>query len=202
MDFEAGRGITAIIGANGSGKSTLLKSITGHCNIFGGSIYLDSKNITGMKPYKMLGLGISYMPQVNNVFAGLTVLENMKVNDTGEEAFELFPVLRQYLTKKAMQLSGGERQMLAMAMTLSTNPKVILFDEPTAALSPKNAKLVHEKIMEIRVTRNICIIMVEQNAKEALALSDNAYLFAGGQIEYSGDPQKLLLNLDTYLGIK
>ncbi len=202
MDFEAGSGITAIIGANGSGKSTLLKSITGHCNIFGGEILLNSKNITRTKPHKMLGLGVSYMPQVSNVFAGLTVLENMKVNDTGEEAFELFPVLRRYLNKKAAQLSGGERQMLAMAMTLSTNPKVILFDEPTAALSPKNAKLVHEKIADIRASRDICIIMVEQNAKEALALSDNAYLFAGGRVEYSGDPQKLLLNLDTYLGIK
>jgi branched-chain amino acid transport system ATP-binding protein len=202
INFTAKNEITAILGANGSGKSTLLKSIIGLCDIKSGNILFNKKNITNLRPHQISKLGISYMPQINNVFGDLTILENLKINDATDTAFEIFPILQQYSDKKAKHLSGGERQMLAMAITLTGSPQVILFDEPTAALSPQNARLVHDKIIEIQQRLNLCIILVEQNAKMALDMCDTVYLFSSGKIKYHGDPQKLRLDLDAYLGVR
>lgn len=210
VDFTAGDELTVIVGSNGSGKSTLLKSVFGLCNIYSGSISLDGQDITNIPTHKITDLGISYMPQINNVFSDLTITENLILGDIHKKPnlkylFNFFPILESYQNKKAKNLSGGERQLLAMAMALAKNPKVILFDEPTANLSPKNSIIVLEKIKEIQAELKNCVIMVEQNVKHALNLCDQCYLFSSGNIIYNGNPQDLLNDKDLaqkYLGVK
>lgn len=204
--------ITVIVGPNGSGKSTLLKTIFGLTSIYSGKVIFKNINITSKKPHEIAKLGVAYLPQLENVFLNLTVKENILLatyiheGETMdiEEALSLFPQLRALFERKASTLSGGERQMLAMTMALLRKPSLMLLDEPTANMAPKIAKLIFEKIVELKENYNIPVILVEQNAKKALEIGDKAYLLVAGRKIFEGLPQELLEKPDltkVYLGI-
>ena len=204
--------ITVIVGPNGSGKSTLLRTIFGLTSIYSGEVIFKNINITSKKPHEIAKLGIAYLPQLENVFLNLTVKENILLatyiheGETMdiEEAIGLFPQLRALFERKASTLSGGERQMLAMTMALLRKPSLMLLDEPTANMAPKIAKLIFEKIIELKENYNIPVILVEQNAKKALEIGDKAYLLVAGRKIFEGLPQELLEKPDltkVYLGI-
>ena len=215
VDFEAKENeITIIVGPNGSGKSTLLKSIFGLCDVYSGEITYENKTIIGLAPHEIARKKIAYLPQINNVFANLTIKENLTMasytlDSTTQskrlpEIFETFPILKKYEKSKANILSGGERQMLAMAMALIRQPKVMLFDEPTASLSPKLSDEVLSKIKQIRDDYGITVILVEQNVKRALKMGDYAYLLANGKGVFKGKSEELLVHPELgklYLGI-
>jgi len=215
VDFEAKeKEITVVVGPNGSGKSTLLKSIFGLCAIYSGKIIFQGTAITGLSPHGVARKKIAYLPQVNNVFSNLTIRENLAMasytldSKTASlripEMFETFPVLKKFEKSKTDTLSGGERQMLAMSMALIRQPKVMLFDEPTASLSPKLADQVLSKIKQMRDDFGITIILVEQNVKRALKLGDYVYLLANGKGIFKGKPEELLSHPELgklYLGI-
>ena len=215
VDFEAReKEITVLVGPNGSGKSTLLKSIFGLCAIYSGRIQYYGKTITGLAPHKVARKKIAYLPQVNNVFSNLTIRENLAMasytldaktmSERMPEIFETFPILKKYEKTKADTLSGGERQMLAMGMALIRQPKVMLFDEPTASLSPKLADEVLSKIKQMRDDFEITVILVEQNVKRTLKIGDYVYLLANGKGVFKGKPNELLAHPELgklYLGI-
>lgn len=215
VDFEAAGGsTTVVVGPNGSGKSTLLKSIFGLCTIYSGSIRYAGSEITGMAPHEVARGGIAYLPQVNNVFANLGIVENLRMasytldSATFRErlpgVLETFPVLAEHGERKASTLSGGQRQMLAMAMALIRRPRVMLFDEPTASLSPKLADEVLAKIRELRDGFGMTVVLVEQNVRRALGIGDRVYVLANGRNVFDGGPDELLSHPDLtklYLGL-
>ena len=203
--------IVSVIGPNGAGKSTLLKTIFGILKPTNGKIRLKDEDITGLKPDKVAKKGISYVPQVDNVFPSLTIQENLEMgafirdDDYSQrlnEIYELFPVLGDRRKQKAGQLSGGQRQMVAMGRALMVDPQILLLDEPSAGLSPKLDDMIFEKIMDINKT-GVSMIIVEQNAREALKMADHGYVLATGRnvLDDSGDA--LLANEEVgrlYLG--
>jgi branched-chain amino acid transport system ATP-binding protein len=201
IELELGRGsITVIIGPNGAGKSTLIKAIAGIIPLTSGSIKLGSYDITGMKPHEMVKHFISYIPQSDNVFKNLSVIENLELvlsqsSLNSEEKigalFNQFPVLDEKRNEKAGTLSGGQRQILALAKALATEPQIILMDEPSAGLSPKAAKEVLELAREITLN-GVSILLVEQNVKQSLALSDHCYILAEGRNQLDGKASDLL----------
>ena len=204
-----------LVGPNGSGKSTLLKTVMGITQTYSGKILFNGTNIIGLPPHIVTKLGIAYLPQVNNVFTNLTVNENLlmagyvlgkeEAKKRAEEVLEDFPVLKEYLKRKAGTLSGGERQMLAMAMAMMRRPQIMLFDEPTASLAPKIALEVLKKIVDLRNNYGITVVLAEQNARRALEHGDRAILLVSGRVAYQGDPKELLAHEDlgkVYLGIK
>ncbi len=206
--------ITAIVGPNGSGKSTLLKSIFGLATIHSGKIIFGEKDITNVPPHDKTKLGIAYLPQVDNVFTNLTVEENLKIagytveenefENRFETALEVFPTLKNYLKKRAGTLSGGERQFLAISTALIRKAKILMLDEPTAQLAPKFAEEIFEKIIELRDKFKLTLILVEQNIKRALEISDRAYFLISGRIVFSGRADELLQHekfADFCLGI-
>jgi branched-chain amino acid transport system ATP-binding protein len=204
VSINIDKGITAIIGPNGSGKSTLLKSIFGIATIHSGKVFLNGKDITKLPPHEKVKLGIAYLPQTENVFSNLTVEENLKIAGYGVEKHELkeridsaiglFPELRAFLKRKAGSLSGGERQMLAMASALVKDAKIMMLDEPTAQLSPKLAEKIFEKVQMLRDEKNLTIVLVEQNIKKVLEISERVYLFASGRIVFAGSSSELICN--------
>ena len=207
--------ITVLVGPNGSGKSTLLKTIMGITQVYSGKILFNGDNILGKPPHAVTKLGIAYLPQVDNVFTNLKVRENLvmagyilKGNEAKErlqEALEDFPVLKGYMDRRAGTLSGGERQMLAMAMAMIRRPKIMLFDEPTASLAPKIALEVLNKIIDLRDNHNMTVVLAEQNARRALDHADQAILLVSGRVMYEGDSKELLNHKElgkVYLGIK
>ena len=206
--------ISVIVGPNGSGKSTLLKTIFGLTTIYSGEIKYNGYELTRLPPHKIAERGIAYLPQTNNVFNTLKVRENLlmagyrcgaELKERVEESLNFFPVLRNYLERKAGTLSGGEKQMLAMAMALIRKPQIMLFDEPTANLSPKISNEVLNKIVELRNTLRMTIILVEQNAKKALELGERAYLLVSGRVAFEGISRDLLSHPELsklYLGLK
>lgn len=207
--------ITVIVGPNGSGKSTLLKTIFGLTDVYSGRILLDGSDITKSPPDKVSRLGIAYLPQLNNVFNELTVRENLMMagyilekGAVGKKVAELsddFPILGQYSNRKAVTLSGGEKQMVAMAMALMRRPRLMLFDEPTGNLAPKIAHQILQRITKIRDEYGISVIMAEQNAKRALQTGDRALLLVSGQVSFDGPSEDLLNNPELgrlYLGIR
>ena len=207
--------ITVLVGPNGSGKSTLLKTVFGLTKVYSGNIILNGRDITRLPPHAVTKLGLAYLPQVNNVFANLSVRENLlmagyildrsKSKESTQEASKNFPVLEDYMNRKAGTLSGGERQMLAMAMALMRKPKIMLFDEPTASLAPKIALEVLKKITSLRDDYGITIVLAEQNAKRALEHGDQAILLVSGRVAYKGGSRELLGHPElgqVYLGIK
>lgn len=206
--------LTAIVGPNGAGKTTLLNSIYGFADIYSGSIIFNEVDITKIKPYKKALMGLAYVPQMFNIFSNLTVYENLtlagyklsdrELKDKIDQVIELFPRLGELINRKAGTLSGGERRMLAVAVGLMKNPKIMLLDEITTDLAPILVKRVLDKIVELRDKLGLTIILVEQHAKKALEISDKAYLLASGTIRYEGSPQGLLENKELaklYLGL-
>ena len=221
--------LVAIVGPNGSGKSTLLKTIFGFTNIYKGKIIIGDKDVTKVPPSRKPLYGLAYVPQVGNVFSKLTVEENLKLSrivftararmgQLGEEAkrdpekafqrkleevYEMFPILRERRWQKAGTLSGGERQMLAMARAMLMEPCVLLLDEPTAALAPKAAEEIFRKIVEIAKS-GVTVLLVEQNAKRALEIADRGYILVQGQVAYEGTGKEILSHPELgklYLGL-
>ena len=215
VDFVAKpKQITVIVGPNGSGKSTLLKSIMGLTTLYSGTIKYGEHDITSVAKHERAKIGIAYLPQLESVFTNLTVKENLTMagytlkeeesQDRMEVVLNFFPIIKDYLGRKAKTLSGGERQMLAMAIALLRKPKVIMFDEPTAHLAPRIAFEIFGKIIELRDVLNLTIIMVEQSARKALEVGDKAYLLVSGRTTFEGNAGDLLKNPELgkmYLGI-
>ena len=203
--------IISIIGPNGAGKSTLMKTILGLLKPTHGKITFGGYDITGLEPDKIVRLGICYVPQTDNVFPSLTVEENLEMGAfirkdnfrrRIKEIYELFPDLKKAKRFRAGKLSGGQRQMVAMARALMLDPQVLLLDEPSASLSPKLVKLIFEKIVEINKS-GVGILIVEQNAREALKLCHRGYVLAMGHKKFEDTGQALLNNQKVgklYLG--
>jgi len=203
--------IVSIIGPNGAGKSTFMKAIFGLLKIRGGTISLNGDEITGLPPQTIVRKGISYVPQSENVFPTLTLRENLEMGaftrtdgqrERMDEVLQLFPDLTDRLGQSASKLSGGQRQMLALARALMLEPQLLLLDEPTASLSPK---LVADIFAKIRIINEsgVSIVLVEQNAKEALALCGRGYVLANGYNRLDGSGQELLNSEEVgklYLG--
>ena len=200
LEVEKGE-IVAVLGPNGAGKTTLLNSIFGIATIHDGDIKFQGKSIRGEKPYKIVQMGIGYAPQLDNIFPNLTVLENLQmgayirgrdpsINNDIKEVFELFPEIARRKNTKAKSLSGGERQMLAVARALMAKPKLLLLDEPTAGLAPKAASLLMNKIKEIR-EMGLTVLLVEQNVKKALSIADRGYVLVGGKIVLEASAEQL-----------
>jgi branched-chain amino acid transport system ATP-binding protein len=214
LEAEQGR-ITVIVGPNGSGKSTLLKSISGIASVFQGIVELDGVSLRGKSPTEIARSGLAYLPQTDNVFTNLTVRENLRLagytvseDDFPQRfkaALELFPQLSKYLGTKSSNLSGGERQMVAMAMAMMRKPTVVMFDEPTANLAPKIATQVLDTISSITRSMNLTTVLVEQNAKRALEMGDAAFLLVSGKTVFSGTCRELLEHEELgrlYLGLQ
>ena len=203
--------IVSIIGPNGAGKSTLLKAIMGIINISGGRFFIDGVEKTNTPTHQIVKEGVGYVPQVENVFPSLTIEENLEIGawsiDTSikqsiSKIFDDFPMLKERRKDKAGNLSGGQRQILALARALTTSPKILLLDEPSAGLSPVAIKEVFEIVKEIN-SKGVAILLVEQNAKRALNFSDRGYVLDQGRNAYQGKGQELLNDprvVDLYLG--
>ncbi len=192
--------IVTIIGPNGSGKSTFLKVVFGLATLYDGRIVYDSQDVTGFRTDQLVKMGISYVPQVENVFPNLTIRENLEIgayridddiSDDMEFVFSIFPELKRRQYDLTATLSGGQRQMLALGRALMGRPKLLLLDEPTAALSPAYIKLILEKIRELR-DNGVSILLVEQNARSALLSSDRGYIFASGRVVHEARAKSLL----------
>jgi len=197
--------IVAIIGPNGAGKSTAIKAILGLLNITKGSVLLNGNDITDTAPDRVVTKGISYVPQTHNVFVNLSVQENLEmgawtrsegINERLEEMFTLFPDLREKRRQAAGSLSGGQRQMVAMAKALMVDAKVLLLDEPTAGLSPKYRGEIFSTIKEINST-GVPILIVEQNAKQALGCANRGYVLVDGTNRFQGTGTDLLEDRDV-----
>ena len=203
--------IVSIIGPNGAGKSTLLKAIMGIINISGGRFFIDGVEKTNTPTHQIVKERVGYVPQVENVFPSLTIEENLEIGswsiDTSikqsiSKIFDDFPMLKERRKDKAGNLSGGQRQILALARALTTSPKILLLDEPSAGLSPVAIKEVFEIVKEINL-KGVAILLVEQNAKRALNFSDRGYVLDQGRNAYQGKGQELLNDprvVDLYLG--
>jgi len=203
--------IISIIGPNGAGKSTLLKAIMGLINISGGRFFINGADKTNLPTHKIINEGIGYVPQVENVFPSLTIEENIEIGAWSlakdrkanvAKALEDFPLLRERKNEKAGNLSGGQRQILALARALITSPNLLLLDEPSAGLSPVAINEVFKTIKEIN-DKGVSILLVEQNAKRALKFSNRGYVLDQGRNAYQGEGAELLNDprvVDLYLG--
>jgi len=199
--INANRGeIVAILGPNGAGKSTAMKAMLGLLNLKTGSVLMDGKDISSLSPQNRVKAGISFVPQTRNVFADLTVKENLEVgaflreddvNKVIEDIYELFPVLNEKRSQKVGELSGGQRQQVALGRALMIRPSVLMLDEPTAGVSPIVMDELFEHIIKVKET-NVAIIMVEQNAKQALSISDRGYVLVTGENKFEGSGNELL----------
>ena len=203
--------IVSVIGPNGAGKSTLLKSVFGLLKLRKGKLLLDGVDATDLPPQKMVRKGVSYVPQSENVFPSLTILENLEmgafiggdnIKQRLEEVYDLFPVLAERPHAKAGKLSGGQRQMLALARALMLQPRLLLLDEPTASLSPRMVSDILTKIRDIN-EKGVAILIVEQNAREALNLCHRGYVLVMGRNAMEDTGQNLLNSEEVgrlYLG--
>lgn len=208
--------IVAIIGPNGAGKSTLLKAIYGLATVTDGRVHLKLPDrpvtdLRGLRPDRITASGINYVPQLRNVFPDMTIMENLEIGGMLEprrfderlsQVQDLFPILRERTSQRAGTLSGGQRQMLALARALMTGPELLLLDEPSAGLAPSVIDEVMERLIEIR-ERGVSLLMVEQNARRSLAMADYGYVLEAGHNRFEGPGRELLDDptvVDLYLG--
>ena len=197
--------IAVIVGPNGAGKSTAMKAIFGMLDLRAGNIIFDGKDISDLKPQERVKSGMGFVPQTHNVFTSMTVMENLEIGGfTNQEnlsknisdVFKLFPVLEEKQKQLVGELSGGQRQQVAVGRALMTNPKLLMLDEPTAGVSPLVVKELFEKIISIART-GIAILMVEQNARQALEIADNGFVLVQGENKYTDKGSKLLSNKEV-----
>ena len=192
--------IVSILGPNGAGKSTAMKAMLGLLNLKSGSIIIDGKDISKLSPQDRVKQGISFVPQTRNVFTGLSVRENLEMgaflrdgslDEIIDEIYELFPILKEKKSQLVGELSGGQRQQVALGRALMTKPSVLMLDEPTAGVSPIVMDELFDHIIKVKQT-NVAILMVEQNSKQALSISDRGYVLVTGENRYSGTGKELL----------
>ena len=197
--------IAVIVGPNGAGKSTAMKAIFGMLDLRAGNIIFDGKDISDLKPQERVKSGMGFVPQTHNVFTSMTVMENLEIggftnqenlSKNISEVFKLFPVLDEKQKQLVGELSGGQRQQVAVGRALMTNPKLLMLDEPTAGVSPLVVKELFEKIISIART-GIAILMVEQNARQALEIADNGFVLVQGENKYTDKGSKLLSNKEV-----
>ncbi len=192
--------IVSILGPNGAGKSTAMKAMLGLLNLKSGKVLIDGKDISHLNPQDRVKQGIAFVPQTKNVFAGLSVEENLEMGaflrDESlqkiiNEIYELFPILKEKKSQLVGELSGGQRQQVALGRALMIKPSVLMLDEPTAGVSPIVMDELFDHILKVKKT-NVAILMVEQNAKQALSISDRGYVLVTGENRYSGTGKELL----------
>ena len=197
--------IASIVGPNGAGKSTAMKAIFGLLDIRKGQIFLDGEDITNLRPQERVLKGMGFVPQTNNIFPSLSVQENLEMGafiqaknceDMLNYIYELFPILKDKRHQQAGELSGGQRQQVAVGRALMTNPKVLMLDEPSAGVSPIVMEGIFKKIKEI-ANQGTAILMVEQNAKQALAISDLGFVLNQGKNLFTDTGKSLLDNKEV-----
>ena len=192
--------IVAILGPNGAGKSTVMKAMLGLLNLKLGKVTIDGKDISKLTPQDRVKKGIAFVPQTRNVFTGLSVKENLEMGaylreerfeEIIEEIYDLFPILKEKKSQLVGELSGGQRQQVALGRALMIKPSVLMLDEPTAGVSPIIMDELFDYILKVKKT-NVAIIMVEQNAKQALSIADRGYVLVTGENKFSGTGKELL----------
>lgn len=197
--------IAVIVGPNGAGKSTAMKALLGMLTVREGAVRLDGKDITHLSPQDRVSEGMAFVPQTSNVFAGMTVRENLEmgaylrrddISETMEQVFSLFPILGEKRRQLAGELSGGQRQQVAVGRALMTKPSVLMLDEPTAGVSPIVMDELFDRILEVRAT-GIAVLMVEQNARQALEIADRGYVLVQGENKYTDTGAALLADPDV-----
>lgn len=203
--------IAVIVGPNGAGKSTAMKAVFGMLTLREGSVRIDGEDITELSPEARVGKGMAFVPQTNNIFTSMTVEENLEmgaflrrddISGTMSQVYDLFPILKDKRRQAAGELSGGQRQQVAVGRALMTQPKVLMLDEPTAGVSPIVMDELFDRIIEVART-GISILMVEQNARQALAIADKGYVLVQGANAYTDTGEALLADAEvrrTFLG--
>ncbi len=197
--------IAVVVGPNGAGKSTAMKAILGMIRLRKGKVFLDGQEITGLSPQQRVRRGLAFVPQNQNVFVTLTVEENLEIgaylrrddiSETMEQVFHLFPVLKEKRKQVAGELSGGQRQQVAVGRALMTQPSVLMLDEPTAGVSPIVMDELFERIIEVKRT-GVAVLMVEQNARQALGIADHGFVLVTGENRFTDTGEALLANAEV-----
>ena len=204
ISVERGQ-IAVVVGPNGAGKSTAMKALLGMLSVLQGKVHLDGEDITRLSPQQRVQRGMAFVPQTHNVFISLTVEENLEmgaylrrdeISGTMEQVYDLFPVLKDKRLQPAGELSGGQRQQVAVGRALMTQPSLLMLDEPTAGVSPIVMDELFDRILEVKNT-GIAILMVEQNARQALAIADQGFVLVTGENRFTDSGQALLANSEV-----